>query len=230
MQGQTVWLILHKFELFRLKHSPTEEAVSRMELFYQQRLCEPHLQLAETHQLFSTFVSTFKDASYEESLVSAQPLYNATKAVIEIREPEEDRLSRANSSLEAFQAYLSWEQEVKKPSFQIVRVLHLRALARFPLDPTLWHGYLSLAVSLLPPHYLLDQLIYLSSVSLEKSDVYTTRVGRRGRKLMDPRFPYRSLPDRNPLSSLLWRGSLFGHSRNGACRAMRSHSTGECPN
>lgn len=140
-------MILHGYRLLRLRRNPSEEAVEEMERFYLERLREPHVQLPETFQLFSSFISTFKNASYEESLVTCQPIYNATKAIADLREVHEDRLSAASRSVESFQAYLAWEQEVPKPNFMLVKVLFERAIATFPFDSGLWQGLISFLVS-----------------------------------------------------------------------------------
>lgn len=138
---------MHSYEIFRLKHTPTEEAVSRMEQVYLERLSEPHLQISQTHQLYSTFISTYKNKDYEGSMVSSQPIYAASKALVDARELQEDRLASASFSVESYQMYLTWEQEVAKPHFLLVKVLYERALSKFCRDTSLWHAYTTFLVS-----------------------------------------------------------------------------------
>lgn len=149
-QGQSVWLILHSYRLFRLRRDSTPDAIEEMDRFYLERLCQPHLQLSDTFQMYSSFISTYKNAAYEESLVTSQPLYNATRAIVDIREDQEDRISGTSVSVEGFQSYLAWEQEVTKPDFMLVKVLYQRAINAFPIDAGLWQGFLSFLVSSFP--------------------------------------------------------------------------------
>lgn len=146
IQGQSVWLLLHSYRRFHLRNHPTAENIDKVERLYLERLCEPHLQLADTFQLFSSFVSRYKNTSYEESLVNAQPLYNATKAVVDLREGQEDMLAACQNSVDGFQGYLAWEQEVPKPDFPLVRALFERAIAAHSTEADIWTAYLAFLV------------------------------------------------------------------------------------
>ena len=119
-----------------------------MQAFYLERLGEPHIALSETHQLFSTFVSTYLSESYETCMVSAQKVYNMTKAIVDLREGKEDHLALSRESLEAFVDYISWEEEVKHPEFCLVRTLYERALQRYSNDAELWQNYIIFVVSI----------------------------------------------------------------------------------
>lgn len=118
-----------------------------MEHVYLTRLSQPHLQISQTHQMFSSFVSTYQNARYEQSLVSSQPIYAATKATVDAREQQEDRLVGLDYSIDGFRAYLEWEQEVSKPDFLLVKVLYERALSIHSADDSLWKGYVTFLVS-----------------------------------------------------------------------------------
>lgn len=142
-----MWLILHSYHLFRLRRDPSTESIAEMERFYLERLSEPHLQISDTFQMFSSFISTYKNTAYEESLVTSQPVYSATKGLVDLREGMEDQVSGSLGSVEKYQAYLAWEQEVSKPDFMLVKVLYQRAIETFPADNSLWLGYLSFLVS-----------------------------------------------------------------------------------
>lgn len=117
-----------------------------MQHMYLQRLSEPHLQISETHQLYSTFVSTYLNRAYEESMVAAQAALNATMSQVALREPKEERLRRSNYSLEAYSYYLGWELEVKVPDLNLTRALYERALTRHTSAASLWCGYLDFMV------------------------------------------------------------------------------------
>lgn len=117
-----------------------------MEQVYLERLSEPHLQISQTHQLYSTFISTYKNRDYEESMVASQPIYAASKALVDVRELQEDRLASASLSVESYQTYLAWEQEVAKPHFLLVKVLYERALNQFSHDNSLWQAYTTFLV------------------------------------------------------------------------------------
>ena len=166
-----------------------------MEQFYLERLCEPHLQLSDTFQLLSSFVSTYKNASYEESLVKSQPIYNATKSLVDLREPQEDQLAAAHYSAEAFQAYLAWEQEVTRPNFLLVKILYERALAAHPTNAEFLNSFLAVSVRSLncykPParrHGNADQLhlaLKTSAVKKPQSLSGVTESGWTAERLLE---------------------------------------------
>lgn len=118
----------------------------RMHNLYLTRLAEPHIQSSETHQLFSNFISTYANESYEASMVEAQAVYSKAKAIADVREPEEDKLEKSRFSVSAYKRYLGWEQEVKKPDVALVRVLYERAVKRCYYDAELWQDFIAFLV------------------------------------------------------------------------------------
>lgn len=142
MQGDKVWSVLREFEADQLLRQTSPEAIERVKAMYLQRLAEPHLSLSDTHQLYSTFISTFAaDQDYEANMVASQQIYNKTRKLVDQRERYEDGLLSAKFSSNAYKTYLAWELEVKRPNFHLVRDLFERALQAHSRDVELWQGY-----------------------------------------------------------------------------------------
>ena len=141
-QGDKVWKILRDFEVDQLQRQKSPEAIELVKAMYLQRLAEPHLTLSDTHQLYSTFISTFAaDQDYEANMVASQQIYNKTRKLVDQRERYEDGLASANFSSEAYKTYLAWELEVKRPNSYLVRSLFERALQTHSSDVELWQSY-----------------------------------------------------------------------------------------
>lgn len=148
-QGDKVWRILRDFEIDQLRRQRSPEAIELVKAMYLQRLAEPHLTLSDTHQLYSTFISTFAaDQDYEANMVASQQIYNKTRKLVDQRERYEDGLASARFSSDAYKTYLAWELEVKRPNFHLVRNLFERALQAHASDVELWQSYSEFLVRL----------------------------------------------------------------------------------
>lgn len=60
----------------------------------------------------------------------------------------EDELANSKASREAFEHYLDWEQEVKKPNLPLLLSLLSRAIALHPDAPAFWQQMVSIYVSM----------------------------------------------------------------------------------
>jgi hypothetical protein len=118
-----------------------------MHQFYLKRLSEPHLQILDTHQMFSRFVSTHLAEDYEGSMVAAQKILNGSQKLVGPRESKEDQLAKSKYNSQAFGYYIEWELQVKHPHVGLVRTLYERAIAMHPHESSLWTGYADFLVS-----------------------------------------------------------------------------------
>lgn len=118
-----------------------------MHQIYLARMAEPHSSISETQQLMSTFITTYFPQEYESRMVASQKVYNATRKLLDQRDRKEDRVKRLRNTVAAFQEYLAWELEVKKPHVQLVNALYKRALAQHPTDAAVWEECITFSVS-----------------------------------------------------------------------------------
>ncbi|KAL9000552.1 MAG: hypothetical protein Q9169_000845 [Polycauliona sp. 2 TL-2023] len=139
-------LLLHD-----LQKSPTTEGVARMKAHFQHRLRTPHATWDRTSQMFSTFITTYENHSYEQTMETANRECAATKAAYGARELFELALTKAHRSgdktaqLSAFSEYIDWEasQNRRKHAFvfELVDTLYQRALLGFPANAEWWEAY-----------------------------------------------------------------------------------------
>ena len=131
--------------------SSSREGVSGLKAHFIERLQIPHSTWEQTFQNFSNFMSSFDNASYEETMVHTSQLGNAAKALYSLREIHELNVHKAADSDDkdvewaAYANYIDFEfaQSRKKNafSFELVNALYQRATLRFPADANLWEGF-----------------------------------------------------------------------------------------
>lgn len=132
---------------------PSAEDVAALKSHFIERLQIPHATWDETFQKFSSFISTYDNAAYEEIMVSVNALAAGAKAQFGIREAFELKLLAAvgsgdkTSAWTLFSEYLDWEmshhRKKKVFSFDLANALFQRAVLQFPSDANLWEDYLT---------------------------------------------------------------------------------------
>ena len=134
-----------------LTNSPTAEKVRHVRTIFVERLQVPHATWDQTFQAFSSFISNYDNAAYEETMVSTNQRGMDAKTRYSSREGFEMRLQRAadaddrNTEWAVFAEYLEWElsQSRRKGSFSVdlTNAVYQRATLRFPTDTSLWEDY-----------------------------------------------------------------------------------------
>lgn len=135
-----------------LRQSPSREGVTSLKKHFSDRLEIPHATWEQTFQTFSTFMSTYDNAAYEQTMVSVNRQSARAKKAYEAREVFERRLQGATDAGDKAAEwsitteYLEWERtEGRKQkifSFNLSNALYQRALLRFASDTDLWEDYL----------------------------------------------------------------------------------------
>lgn len=134
-----------------LSVAPVLEGIAAMQYHFMDRLTTPHSTWDQTFQHFSTFMSQYDNAAYEETMVQANQQSADAKTRFAAREAQEINLQQTKDSgnrdaeWAAYTAYVDWEfLQIRKKdiySFDLVSTLYQRATLRFPTDTTLWEGF-----------------------------------------------------------------------------------------
>ncbi|KAF4966150.1 hypothetical protein FSARC_6149 [Fusarium sarcochroum] len=167
------WISL---EMELLANTRTPEGIKRITHLYRDRLLTPHLTWDETSQNFSTFLSEYNRAAWEDSMKDVTANAQETKRLITAREPYESALKKAvdagnvKAQKTAFSEYLEWEMLQSKRSndnpeigIDLCRGLYARALTgALSTDQNTWYEYVvflsSSNTDLQAPSSLLDVL------------------------------------------------------------------------
>lgn len=146
-----LWNRMIELSVQDLTTSPNAGKVRHVRTMFVDRLQVPHATWDETFQAFSTFISNYDNASYEETMVITNRRGMDAKTRYSLREGFELRLQRAaeandrNSEWTIFAEYLEWElsQSRKKGIFSLdlTNAIYQRATLRFPTDTSLWEEY-----------------------------------------------------------------------------------------
>ncbi|KAF2403714.1 hypothetical protein EJ06DRAFT_527318 [Trichodelitschia bisporula] len=139
MQSQRLW--------------PAPEKIANIRTKFTERLQRAHATWEETFQMFSTFISTYDNAAYEDTMVATSRLGIQPKKVYSVREQFELNLQRAAQSGDeqaewaAYSDYLSWEVRKRGVfSFNLINGLYERATIRFPSVASLWIDYVEFLI------------------------------------------------------------------------------------
>lgn len=135
----------------------TEEGIRSLKAHFLDRLQTPHATWDQTFQAFSNFVSGFLNASYEDTMVTANKKGSAAKKQYSMRENFELILQRGQKindiegEWRAFDEYIVWEKARAKEktqawkktafTFELINSLYQRATLRFPTDTQFWECY-----------------------------------------------------------------------------------------
>jgi squamous cell carcinoma antigen recognized by T-cells 3 len=142
-----------------IERNSTPEKISRIRDKFVDRLTNrAHATWDQTLSMYSSFVSSYLDASnYEKAMVAVTKRSARTKKVFELREPYEFKVQQArermdkNAEWAAYSEYLDWELRMKGVfSKDLINGLYERATTRFSTDASLWRDYVDFLVEYAP--------------------------------------------------------------------------------
>jgi RNA recognition motif-containing protein len=148
------WISL---EMDLLSKTKTPEGIKRITHLYRNRLLTPHLTWDDTSQSYSSFLSEYNKAGWEESMKEVTSGAQDVKRLIAARDPFELKLKKASREGDdaayksVFLEYLEWEMRQSKRNndspeigMDLCRGLYARALTGpFALDDSVWHEYVT---------------------------------------------------------------------------------------
>ncbi|KAL7946618.1 hypothetical protein V8C42DRAFT_321217 [Trichoderma barbatum] len=167
------WISL---EMELLEKTKTPEGVKRITHLYRDRLMTPHLTWDDTSQMYSSFLSEYNRAAWEESMKDVTALSQDAKRLMAERDSFELRLQQASraddaeAQKKAMTEYLEWEashthdsQGIADINFNLCCGLYARALTGiFASDEAVWHQHIvflsSSYADTKAPEYLLNAL------------------------------------------------------------------------
>jgi hypothetical protein len=141
IQDQSKWPSPQKFQNIKTK--------------FGARLANAHATSEQTASMFSTFISNFDNASWNDTMVAMtdDKHIQQAKNIYMIREPHEFNIQRAVSTGDeaaewaAYSEYLDWELETQGvSSFPMINALYERATIRFPSYAALWNDYVEFLI------------------------------------------------------------------------------------
>ncbi|KAI8391333.1 uncharacterized protein BYT42DRAFT_190520 [Radiomyces spectabilis] len=92
LQSHEIWNPYIDFELEILERYPSPDGFAKVKQLFLERLDALHIACEETFNKYSTFISTYDNANYENSLVEANKIYAKTKEAAEARDYYEQQL------------------------------------------------------------------------------------------------------------------------------------------
>ncbi|KAI9887177.1 MAG: Splicing factor [Watsoniomyces obsoletus] len=145
-----IWNRYAELILEELANGPTQQKVARLRALFEERLRTPHAAWDETFQLFSTFITSYDNAGYEETMINTTRRAADAKTLYGLREGYEVRLQRALESHDEqtewtiWAEYLEWEMaqtRKKKSNFRLCNAVFERACLRYPTVASMWEDY-----------------------------------------------------------------------------------------
>ncbi|GAA5883487.1 hypothetical protein JCM16303_003825 [Sporobolomyces ruberrimus] len=140
-ESSKLWNVWRNFETDILIMEKTPDQLIVVEELYTSRLRVPHLNIKQTFDEYSTFVTKFDNDNYDVSLPAASKLYSGAAKKSDEREIEEVKLKQAGFTLRAYLEYIAWERQVKKPDTPLVKNLFERAVGEFPNEYEIWETW-----------------------------------------------------------------------------------------
>ena len=149
--SQLLWDRYTELLLYDLASSPSESAIAGMKSHFMDRLRIPHATWDQTFQTFSSFISQYDDAAYEDTMIAANQQFATVKVNYDFRAVHEWGLQAVSAAQDktaewtTFADYIDWEASQSRKhnpfAFEMVNVLYQRATLRFPTDTGLWEGF-----------------------------------------------------------------------------------------
>lgn len=157
-----VWDRLLEFQVRDLSRNPSQEKAARVRELFDIRLQTPHATWDVTFQAFSSFISTYYNANYEQIMAETAGQYaTPIKEQYAAREDFEIRLRAATESGDRYQEwaifieYIEWElnrnRRRRSSNFNLVNAIYQRAVLRFQTDSNMWEDYVM---------FLIDELVH----------------------------------------------------------------------
>lgn len=130
---------------------PEPQKLHHLRNAFTERLLKPHATWDNTFQMFSTLISRYFNAEYEDTMINMNKRAIQAKQQFALREHYELKVDRAvkagdkDAEWEAYSQYLDWEVKNKGVfSFHLINALYERATLRFSIDATIWQDYVQL--------------------------------------------------------------------------------------
>ncbi|KAB8576176.1 hypothetical protein FH972_025704 [Carpinus fangiana] len=151
-----VWDPYMEILLSELRARPSPEKINHIRQLFWERLRQPHLTWDDTFQTFSQFISTFDNASYEETMVTTKERCQKYLKAMDDRRDTESKLLRAITAADReaewtiMSEYLEREfahhRQKNSPHFSLDMLVSLcqRCTLRFPTDADFWEDYMDL--------------------------------------------------------------------------------------
>ncbi|GAA5845158.1 hypothetical protein JCM3766R1_002090 [Sporobolomyces carnicolor] len=140
-ESPKLWNVWRNFETDLLIMEKTPDQLIVVEELYTNRLKVPHLNIKQTFDEYSHFVTKFDNDNYDQSLPAASKLYSGAAKKSDEREIEEAKLKAAGNSAQAYLDYIGWEREVKRPDVPLVKALFARATKDHPNEVEIWDTF-----------------------------------------------------------------------------------------
>jgi hypothetical protein len=140
--SHTVWNAYRDFEEGLLNDHYTTENMLRVKEMYNARLGIMHQNIEHTFSRYSSLITRYDNAHYEENMVAANAKYSSTRARLLLREPHEQLLTSTDMSLFAVQKYVQFELAQKPVDLNAVRCLYERAASTHCLNPVFWEEFI----------------------------------------------------------------------------------------
>jgi RNA recognition motif-containing protein len=162
-------------EMELLAKTKTPEGIKRITHLFKDRLLTPHVTWEETSQMYSSFLSEYSRATWEDAMRDITASAQETKRLIAARDSFELKLKNAahagdeDQQKSLLREYLEWEMRQSKRNndkpdiaLDVCRGLYGRALTGlFATDEDVWYEYivyLSSHSRVETPSHLLDDL------------------------------------------------------------------------
>jgi hypothetical protein len=129
-----------------LKMNRSQEQLARVQEMYLNRLRIPHSDIETTFSEYSRLITTYDNSKYDTLLPAANKIYALAKAMMDEREIKELELKKGKFYDWAYNNYIRWEMEVKKPNVTLVKMLFERGVHQHRDSVDLWDGYLEFLV------------------------------------------------------------------------------------
>ncbi|GAA5937957.1 U6 snRNP complex subunit PRP24 [Sporobolomyces koalae] len=141
-ESSTLWTIWRDFETDLLILEKTPDQLIVVEELYTNRLAIPHLNIKQTFDEYSSFVTKFDNDNYDQSLPAASKIYSVSSEISNERESEEAKLKSANFSAQAYLDYIEWERQPKRPDTRLVKALFERAIKDHSSELEIWETWI----------------------------------------------------------------------------------------
>lgn len=148
--SHVLWNRWLSIELEELSKSRNPQQVERIRSLFVQRLQVPHTTWDDTSQMFSTFLTKYDEAHWEEIMVQMTQLAKPAKEAYSQREVYEVQLRRATESgskdvqQATIKEYLEWESSQarrKNGNWPLCFALYERVLLILGTHVSLWEDY-----------------------------------------------------------------------------------------
>ncbi|KDR82688.1 hypothetical protein GALMADRAFT_57506 [Galerina marginata CBS 339.88] len=128
-----IWDAQRDWEIEVLETAPRSEKqdlVEHVQQLHLDRLRQPHPNIEDTFQSYSSFTTNYLPAqNYETILVSASKIRAQSIRNLDRREKLETAITQSGGALEAYNQYIGYERRARYPDLFVTRGIYERAIA-----------------------------------------------------------------------------------------------------